>query len=55
MTIGCEQGIVLVRAVSSMLLAVVMEPQAPVGMVRLKMNALAEHLVVPLNALAQAM
>jgi len=51
-TIGCENGIVIVHSVASMLLAIVAEHDAPIGLIKLKMSALAEHLKVPLSSLA---
>lgn len=43
-TIGCDNGIVVVRPVASMLLAIIAETNVPIGMVKLKLEKLIEHL-----------
>ena len=52
MMIGCDQGMVIVLRVASMLLAIVSDGQTvPVGLLKTKLYGLAEHLRGPLGSM----
>lgn len=50
MTICCEEGIVSVIKVSSLLLAIVSNKLIPLGLIKTKLDGLCEHLREPLAA-----
>lgn len=50
MVLCCDEGLVVVMRVASMLLAIVSDGTVPAGQVKLKLHALAHHLKSPLEA-----
>lgn len=50
MLLSCDDGMVIVTRVASMLIAIASDGAVPIGQLKLKLHGLAEHLKSPLEA-----